>query len=48
MNGDVSESYVKGNAVHESYARILTIHGVHYLTVEQNVGYRVQGHNIFL
>lgn len=48
MCGDVSQSYVIGNAVHHSYARILTIHGVHYLTVQWNVGYRVQGHNFFL
>jgi hypothetical protein len=29
-------------------ARILTIHGVHSLTVEKNVGYNVHGHNFFL
>jgi hypothetical protein len=33
MNGDVSDSEVKGNAVHHSMARVLTLHGVHYLHV---------------
>jgi hypothetical protein len=48
MNGDVSDSYVIGNSVHDSYARVLTLHGVHYLTVESNVGHLIQGHSIFL
>lgn len=29
-------------------ARVLTIHGTHYLLVEKNVGYYVEGHNIFV
>lgn len=48
MNGDVSDSYFIGNSVHDSFARILTIHGVHYLTVQKNVGHLVKGHNFFL
>lgn len=48
MNGDVADSQVKGNAVHDSFARILTLHGIHYLRVSENVGYRVKGHNFFL
>ncbi len=32
MNGDASESYAIGNAVHNSFARVTTIHAVHYLT----------------
>ena len=42
------DSLVRGNAVHHSMARILTIHGVHFLKVEKNVGYDVQGHNFFI
>ena len=34
MAGDVPNSFIKGIAVHDSFARISTIHGVHYLTVE--------------
>lgn len=48
MNGDVSNSFIRGNAVHQSFARVLTIHAVYYLLVEYNVGYQVKGHNIFL
>lgn len=48
MNGDVSESFARGNAVHDSMARVITLHGVHYLTVEYNVGYNVKGHNYFI
>ena len=48
MNGDVSNSYVKGNAVHDSFARVLTLHAVQYLHVSWNVGYRVSGHNFFI
>jgi len=47
MNGDVSNSYVLGNAVHESYARVCTMHAVQYLTVRWNVGYDAAGHNFF-
>jgi 6-pyruvoyl-tetrahydropterin synthase len=48
MNGEVPTSYVRGNSVHESFARVVTIHAVHFLTVEFNVGYRVHGHNYFV
>ena len=48
MNGDVPESYSIGNSVHHSMARILTLHGVHFLYVAWNVGYQVKGHNFFI
>lgn len=48
MAGEVPTSFVRGNAVHDSFARVVTIHGVHFLTVEYNVGYRVRGHNFFV
>ena len=48
MAGDIPTSFARGNAVHDSHARVITIHGVHYLTVEKNVGYRVHGHNFFV
>lgn len=31
MVGDVTGSIVEGNAVHDSFARVLTIHATHYL-----------------
>lgn len=48
MAGEVPNSFVRGISVHNSFARVLTIHGTHYLLVEKNVGYRVEGHNIFI
>lgn len=48
MAAEVPTSFVRGNAVHESFARVVTIHGVYLLTVEYNVGYRVRGHNFFI
>ena len=48
MAGEVPNSYVRGIAVHHSFARVLTIHGTHQLLVEKNVGYQVKGHSIFL
>jgi hypothetical protein len=48
MNGDVPTSFVRGNAVHDSFARVVTVHAVYELLVELNVGYRVQGHNFFV
>ena len=48
MNGNVEYSYVKSNSIHDSYARCVTIHGVHYLTIDNNVCYNARGHNYFL
>jgi len=38
--GDASNSFVKGISVHNSYARVTTIHNTHYLRYYDNVGYR--------
>lgn len=48
MNGNTSKSFVKGIAVRHSNARMVALHAIHYLTVENNVGYDCMGHNIFL
>ncbi len=48
MTGAMFNSYIIGNAVHDSYARTTTLHGVHYLRVQKNVAYNVQGHNFFV
>lgn len=48
MNGEMTESYVYGNSIHDSYARCVTIHGTHYLRVENNVGFNAKGHGIFM
>jgi hypothetical protein len=46
--GNVHQSYVIGNAVHHTYNRAVTIHGVHYLRIQKNVAYWVMGHTIFI
>jgi hypothetical protein len=48
LNGEIFESYSRGNAVHDSHARCITVHGVHYLRVQKNVCYNTMGHTIFL
>ena len=44
----VRKSYIKGNAIHQTYNRACTLHGVHYLTITQNVAYNTMGHTFFV
>jgi hypothetical protein len=46
--GAVHNSYIRGNAIHQSYNRACTIHGVHYLRVIENVAYNTKGHTFFI
>ena len=48
MNGEMFDSYVKGNSIHDSFARCVTIHGTHFLRVINNVGFNFKGHGIFM
>lgn len=48
MIGTVNKSYIRGNAVHQSFNRGTTLHGVHYLRIQKNVVYSAMGHNIFI
>jgi len=48
MIGNIYESYVVGNAIHDTYNRAVTTHGVHYFTVEDNVSYNTMGHTFFI
>jgi len=48
MVGTVHKSYVKNNAIHQTYNRAVTIHGVHYFKVINNVAYDTMGHSIFI
>ena len=48
MNGPLIKSYCIGNAVHHALARIITLHGISYLRVQNNVGYFIHGHAIFI
>ena len=48
MIGEVTESFIIGNSIHNSFNRGTTIHGVHYLRVTHNVYYHCMGHNVFI
>ena len=46
--GTVMKSYVKGNAIHQSFNRAVTTHAVHYFRVTDNVAFDVFGHAFFV
>ena len=46
--GTVTKSYIKNNAIHDTYNRATTVHGVYYLTVSHNVAYNTMGHTYFI
>lgn len=48
MIGSVSGSYVRGCAIHDTFNRALTIHGVHNFLVEKNVAFNNMGHAFFM
>ena len=48
MIGTVHSSYIRNNAIHHTFNRAVTIHGIHYLRVQNNVAYHTMGHTIFI
>ena len=48
MAGNVADSYIKNNAIHEAFNRGITVHGVQNLLVDNNVLYGIDGHAVFL
>lgn len=46
--GTVAKSLVKGNAIHQTYNRAVTIHAVSYFNIVNNVVYNTMGHSIFI
>jgi cell surface hyaluronidase len=46
--GDMAGSYLKGNAIHHSFNRGVTVHGSNNLLLQRNVAYDVIGHCYFL
>ena len=48
MIGHVVDNYVRGCAVHKTFNRGTTLHGIHFLVLEKNVYYDTMGHTIFL
>ena len=48
MAGNVSNSYIRNCAIHHSFNRGITVHGVNQLRIQNNVLYDIIGHAIFL
>ena len=48
LSGDVRGSYVRGCAIHHSFNRAITMHGVHNLVVRHNVVFYVRGNALFM
>jgi hypothetical protein len=48
LAGNVNGSYIKNNAIHNSFNRGITIHGVQHLHLENNVIYKEMGHGVFI
>ena len=46
--GSLPTSYVRGCAIHNTFNRALTLHGIHDVLIEYNVGYNVMGLMFFL
>ena len=46
--GDMADSYVKGVSVHHSNSRLVTLHGVRFISVTNSVGFEIFGHNFFI
>jgi hypothetical protein len=48
MIGAVHKSYAIGLATHQGWNRAFTIHGTHYLRLEDNVAFKIKGHTVFI
>lgn len=48
LSGDVFGSYVRGCAIHHSFNRAITMHGIHRLHVSHNVVFNVRGNAFFM
>lgn len=48
LSGNVTGSYVRGCAIHHTFNRAVTVHGVSGLLVEHNVANDVMGHAFFI
>jgi len=48
LAGQVPDSYVKSNSIHDSFQRACTVHGSHYARVQNNVAAFIKGHTYFV
>jgi hypothetical protein len=46
--GEAQGQYVRNSAIHDTFNRCVTVHGTHYVQVENNVTYNTVGHCFFL
>ncbi|CAG5096144.1 Oidioi.mRNA.OKI2018_I69.XSR.g14489.t2.cds [Oikopleura dioica] len=46
--GDQQQSFVKDCAIHHTFNRALTFHGVHRLLAQRNTAFHVKGHGFFI
>jgi len=46
--GEADGQYIRNSAIHNTFNRCTTVHGTHYLQVENNVTYNTVGHCFFL
>ena len=47
-SGNQPDSYISNNAIHDTFNRAITMHGVWNATIEWNVAYNCMGHNYFI
>lgn len=48
LSGDQPNSYIRGNSIHDTFNRALTMHGVNQALVEHNVAFNVMGLTFFI
>jgi len=48
MIGAVHKSYIKGVVINKSFNTAFTMHGTHYLRVENNFAFESKGHTVFI
>ena len=48
MVGTAHNSYIRGNSIYGSFNRGITLHGVQYLRVIENVVFKALGHTFFI
>lgn len=46
--GDSSSSYITGNSIHSSLARLIALQDTNFLRISNNVGFNSFGHGIYL
>lgn len=48
MNGDIKDSYVKNNSIHDAYSNVIVLESVQGVNISSNVLFAAKGHGIYL